>query len=60
MRHLLPLAALLVAACNATDDQSAIGGVSAGEAAALNDAAAMLDDNAMMTNTLAAESGDRP
>lgn len=65
MRYLLPPAALagtalLLAACNAADHQSAPGGVSQGEATALNDAAAMLDENAMMANSPVPEPEDRP
>jgi len=37
---------LLLASCGAADDDPGVGGVTAGEARALNDAAAMLDRNA--------------
>lgn len=64
MRYLLPpvsplCVALLLAACSATDDQSAPGGVSQGEAAALNDAAVMLDGDAMTINNTASEPEDQ-
>ncbi len=50
---LLALPALFcLAACSGGDDDSAPGGVTQGEAAALNDAAAMLDANAMAPETV--------
>lgn len=58
MRQFLALAPLLLAACNATDEPVAAGGVSQSEAAALNDAAAMLDGNSLDANALAAEPKD--
>lgn len=49
---LAPLA--LLGACG-SDDTSAPGGITAGEAQELNDAAAMLDANAVELNELAAD-----
>ncbi len=43
MRLVAPLACVLLAACGSGSDDG-VGGVSASEASALNDAAAMLDD----------------
>ncbi len=60
MRQLATLAVLFLAACNGTDERSAPGGVTQGEAAALNDAAAMLDDNALDANVIAPEPKERP
>ncbi len=50
---LLPIA-LLLAACNG-EDRSAPGDVTQSEAAALNDAAAMLDANALSPETVNAQ-----
>ncbi len=51
--------ALLLAACDGGTADDAPGGVTQGEAAALNDAAAMLDANAMSPDTVNAQSGER-
>ncbi|MDJ0275840.1 hypothetical protein QLH51_03335 [Sphingomonas sp. 2R-10] len=60
MRHLATLAVLFLAACNGADQRSAPGGVTQDEAAALNDAAAMLDDNALDANAIAPDPKERP
>lgn len=44
MVRLLPLLLLLLAACNRTDNEPGPGGVTEGEAKALDDAAAMLEE----------------
>ncbi|MGN5374188.1 hypothetical protein [Sphingomonas hankookensis] len=59
MRLLATLAALCLAACSGPDPRSAPGGVTQREAAALNDAAAMLDDNALDANAIAPEPKER-
>ncbi|WP_230770343.1 hypothetical protein [Sphingomonas sp. Leaf4] len=46
-------ALLLLAACSGGDKDTAPGGVTQSEAAALNDAAAMLDANALAPDTVA-------
>lgn len=58
MRLLMMTLPLLLAACGTPDDDAAPGGVSAGEAQALNDAAAMLDQNAMSANAVGANDED--
>jgi len=50
MRQILPLALLLLAACGSSDPVP--GGVSADEAAALNDAAVMLDANSVSVDRI--------
>lgn len=60
MRAALALAALLLAGCSGSDDRSAPGGVTRDEAAALNDAAAMLDNAALDANAIAPVPEDRP
>lgn len=52
MRQLLALALLFPAACSGDDEPSGPGGVTQSEAAALNDAAAMLDANSVDGNVL--------
>jgi hypothetical protein len=52
MRQFLALAPLLLAACSGDDELSGPGGVTQTEAAALNDAAAMLDANSLNGNVL--------
>lgn len=52
MRQFLALAPLLLAACSGDDEPSGPGGVTQTEAAALNDAAAMLDANSLDGNVL--------
>ncbi len=47
---ILPVALLMLAACDGTDPVT--GGVSADEAAALNDAAVMLDTNSVSTDAI--------
>lgn len=59
MRRFLTLASLLLAACGANDEPTAPGGVTQGEAAALNDAATMLDGNSVDASALAAEPKER-
>ncbi|PXA99550.1 hypothetical protein DMC47_02815 [Nostoc sp. 3335mG] len=59
MRKFLLLAPLLLAACEA-DEPVAPGGVSQGEAAALNDAAAMLDDNSLDADAIKPDPEDKP
>lgn len=54
------LAALLLAGCSGSDDRSAPGGVTQDEAAALNDAAAMLDNTALDANAIAPDPKERP
>ncbi len=54
------LAALLLAGCSGGDGRSAPGGVTQDEAAALNDAAAMLDNAALDANAIAPDRKDRP
>jgi hypothetical protein len=56
----LALAALLPAGCSGSNDRSATGGVTQDEAAALNDAAAMLDNAALDANAIAPDPKDRP
>lgn len=56
----LALAALLPTGCSGSDDRSAPGGVTQDEAAALNDAAAMLDNAALDANAIAPDPKDRP
>ncbi len=58
MRQFLAIVPLLLAGCNATDEPDAPGGVTQSEAAALNDAAAMLDGNSVAANALASEPKD--
>lgn len=60
MRPAFALAALLLAGCGESDDRSAPGGVTQDEAAALNDAAAMLDDAALDANAIAPDPKERP
>ena len=60
MRPAFALAALLLAGCGGSDDRSAPGGVTQDEAAALNDAAAMLDDAALDANAIAPDPKERP
>lgn len=55
MRQLLALAPLLLAACSGGDEPSGPGGVTQSEAAALNDAAAMLDANSIDGNILTSQ-----
>jgi hypothetical protein len=55
MRQFLALAPLLLAACSGTDEASAPGGVTQSEAAALNDAATMLDANSVDGNALTSQ-----
>lgn len=50
MRQILPLALLMLAACGTGDPVP--GGVSADEAAALNDAAVMLDANSVSVDRI--------
>lgn len=54
------LAALLLAGCSGSDDRSAPGGVTQDEAAALNDAAAMLDNAALDANAIAPDPKEKP
>ncbi|MGW8190769.1 hypothetical protein [Sphingomonas hankookensis] len=54
------MATLLPAGCSGSDDRSAPGGVTQDEAAALNDAAAMLDNAALDANAIAPDPKDRP
>lgn len=56
----LALATLLPAGCSGSDDRSAPGGVTQDEAAALNDAAAMLDNAALDANAIAPDPKNRP
>lgn len=56
VRPAILFAPLLLIACGAADDDTAPGGVTQGEAAALNDAAAMLDDDAMAPEAANAQS----
>jgi|GEM_PF-2958852 len=60
MRPALAFAALLLAGCSGSDDRSALGGVTQDESAALNDAAAMLDDAALDANAIAPDPKERP
>ena len=60
MRAALPFAALLLIGCSGSDDRSAPGGVTQDEAAALNDAAAMLDNAALDANAIAPDPTERP
>lgn len=60
MRPVLALAALLLAGCGASDDRSGPGGVTQDEAAALNDAAAMLDNAALDANAIAPDPKEQP
>ncbi|KQN78529.1 hypothetical protein [Sphingomonas sp. Leaf62] len=55
MRQTYVLPLLLLAACSSGDEPSAPGGVTDSEAAALNDAAAMLDANSVDANVLTAQ-----
>jgi hypothetical protein len=57
-RLLLLTAPLLLSACDGGREDSAPGGVSQDEAAALNDAAAMLDNDAMAANVVVAPPKD--
>ncbi|WP_294319780.1 hypothetical protein [uncultured Sphingomonas sp.] len=54
------LAALLLVGCSRSDDRSAPGGVTQDEAAALNDAAAMLDNAALDAHAIAPDPKERP
>jgi len=58
MRQFVALVPLLLAACAAADEPDAPGGVTQSEAAALNDAATMLDGNSVDANTIVSESKD--
>jgi hypothetical protein len=53
MRKLLPVLALLVCACGQRDTDPGPGGVSVGEARALDEAAAMLDQQRLAPGALA-------
>jgi hypothetical protein len=44
MRYLIVITALLLSACSRTDNEPGPGGVTVGEAKALDDAAAMLEE----------------
>jgi hypothetical protein len=59
MRALFLALPLLLVACSGTDGDTAPGGVTQGEADALNDAAAMLDADAVSPNAIDAEPKDR-
>ena len=57
VKRAIPLLALLLAACSApATDES---GASPGEAQALNEAAAMLDDNSVSANMVADNASDQ-
>lgn len=57
IRTFLPFALLALAACGGTEPVP--GGVSADEAAALNDAAAMLDANSVSADQIANEEAEQ-
>lgn len=52
IRKLMPIALIALSGCGAPDNDPGVGGVTAGEAQALNDAAEMLDQS--YANTAAA------
>lgn len=60
MHPAFALAALLLVGCSGSDERSAPGGVTQEEAAALNDAAAMLDNAALDANAIAPAPEERP
>jgi hypothetical protein len=55
MRLALPAALLLLTACQANDNEPGVGGVTAGEARALNEAATRLDAQALPPDNAAAD-----
>lgn len=58
MRLLTIALPLLLAACGGSDQATSPGGVTADEAQALNDAAVMLDQNAMSANAIGTDDED--